>query len=213
MSKERKFMVASWVLLVVVCLLAILAWGIGYNWHIWPLNSYVIFPVLGLLAFSIMWTHYVIGTVRELIGVKEEVLKPYFRYTGYAVLILICLHPGLLIFQLFVDGAGLPPGSYKSYVAPGLGWITLLGTASLLVFLAFELHRFFSEKSWWRYVVDASDFAMLAIVYHGLRLGTNLNSEAWYRIIWWIYALTLIAILIRKYTLRFQGKTKANPAG
>lgn len=191
----------AWALCGLVSVLAVLAWGNDYDWHVWPLNAYVLFPVLGLLAFSLMWTHYVVGTVTDLAEVDEKNLKSYFRYTGWVVLFLICLHPGLLIYQLFIDGAGVPPLSYERYVAPGLGWITLLGTASLLVFLAFEAHRWFEKKPWWHYVVDASDFAMLAIVYHALKLGTDLN-QGWYLYVWWFYAITLAMVLIRKYYLR-----------
>ncbi len=210
--RDQKLLIGSWLLCALVCLLAILAWGMDYNWSVLPLNAYVLFPVLGLLAFSMMWTHYIIGTAREVAGIDESATKSYYHYTGWAVLILICLHPGLLIYQLFADGAGLPPLSYERYVGPGLGWITLLGSASLLVFLAFELHRYFDKKSWWHYVVDASDFAMLAIVYHGLRLGSSLQT-GWYRYIWWFYALTLSAVLVRKYSMRLKAKPKANPTG
>lgn len=211
-SRGQKLVIGSWALCALVCLLAITAWGGNYNWNIFPLNAYLAFPVLGLLAFSIMWTHYVIGTARDMLGINKEVTKSYYHYTGWAVLILICLHPGLLIFQLFIDGAGLPPLSYERYVGPGLGWVTLLGSASLLVFLAYELHRVFDKKPWWQYVVDASDFAMLAIVYHGLRLGSSLH-HGWYRYVWWFYAISLTAVLIRKYSLRIRPQTKTNPTG
>jgi hypothetical protein len=131
------------------------------------------------------------------------VLASYFRITGYIVLVLICLHPGLLIYQRFRDGFGLPPHSYESYVAPGLGWVTLLGTTSLLVFLAFELRRFYGKRPWWRFVADASDVAMLAILYHGLRLGSQLQ-HGWYRGVWLFYAVMLIAALVYKYATRYQ---------
>jgi hypothetical protein len=192
----------AWTLGTLVCALALIAWGRDYHWKFLPFDSFRTFPLLGLWAFSLMWTHYVIGALRDIYKIRAEQTREYFRYTGYAVLVLICLHPGLLIYQLFRDGAGLPPGSYEHYVAQGMGWITLLGTASLLVFLSFELHRFFGKKSWWHYVVDASDAAMLAIVYHSLRLGTDLHQK-WFRAIWWVYAVTLVAVLIRKYALRF----------
>src|SRR5262249_1332982 len=108
----------------------------------------------------------------------------------------------------FHDGFGLPPGSYEHYVAPGLGWITLLGTASLLVFLAFELHRWFSKKPWWHFIPEAGDFAMLAIFYHGLRLGSSLTHQGWFRMVWWFYGLTLVIILLRSYYQKLQPKIK-----
>lgn len=207
LNRDRGLPVFAWSLGALVCGLAIVAWGRDYHWTILPFDSYRTFPLLGLLAFSLMWTHYVLGTLRELFNAGPGITKSYFRYTGYAVLVLICLHPGLLIYQLFRDGAGLPPGSYEHYVARGMGWITLLGTASLLVFLAFEFRRVFGKYPWWKYVVDASDVAMLAIVYHALRLGTDLHQK-WFRYVWWFYAATLLIVIIRKYYRRLLAAKK-----
>ena len=201
--KDRLSLVAAWTLTAIVSLLAIIVWGNSYNWPIWPINTYLLFPVLGLLAFSIMWSHYMAVALRNYLKLDSTKLAGYFRLTGYAVLALICLHPGLLIYQRFRDGFGLPPHSYESYVAPGLGWVTVLGTASLLVFLAFEFHRVYGERSWWHYVADASDVAMLVILYHSLRLGTQLQS-GWFRGVWLFYAVSLVAALVYKYIRRYK---------
>jgi hypothetical protein len=211
-NKDFKVQLAAWSLALMVTLISIYAWGVYREWNITPYSSYTLFPLLGLLAFGLMWTHYIMGTIRDLLKVNEKVLKPFYAWTGYAVLLLICLHPGILIIQRFLDGAGLPPGSYKTYVAPSLAWVTLLGSACLLIFLAFELHRFFEKKTWWHWVVDASDFAMLAIAYHGLVLGRTLSQE-WFKVIWFIYASTLLIVIIRKYYLRITTKNKTSPAG
>lgn len=196
--------VAAWSLSLVVSAVAIFVWGHDNGWQLLPFNPYQLFPVLGLLAWSLMWTHYVMGAIREMLGLERKVLARYFRWTGYVVLVAICLHPGLLIYQRFRDGFGLPPSSYESYVAHGLGWVTLVGTASLFVFLAFEFHRVFGQRLWWHYVVDASDLAMIGIFYHSLRLGTQLMTNAWFRDLWWFYGLSLAVVLIRKYLLRYQ---------
>jgi predicted ferric reductase len=207
----RNMQVIAWGLAVVACGLSFVAWGNGAAWNFSHISTYQLFPLLGLLAFSLMWTHYILGTFKEVATASPNSLKDYYKWTGYVVLVLICLHPGLLIYQLFHDGQGLPPGSYEKYVAPGLGWVTLLGTASLLVFLAFEFHRVFSHKKWWHYIVDLSDLAMLAIVYHGLRLGSQLQT-GWFRYVWWFFAVTLVAVLARKYYFKLGfGSQKARP--
>ncbi len=203
LNTDRSSQVIAWSLSIIVSIIAIVSWASYYQWKLWPTTPYQIFPVLGLLAFSILWSHYMIITLREVRSVKKQVLVNYFRWTGYVVLVLICLHPSLLIYQRYKDGYGFPPHSYESYVAPGLGWVTLLGTASLLVFLAFELRRFFDKYAWWKYVVDLSDIAMLAIAYHGLRLGTQLQ-QGWFRIVWLFYFVTLIAALVYKYMNRLK---------
>jgi hypothetical protein len=200
-NKTLAFQTGAWSLSAIVTILAIVVWGQDFGWHL-SADAYLLFPVLGLTAYSIMWSHYIAGTARELLGLGKDVLKEYYRWTGFIVLALICLHPGLLILQRFVDGHGLPPGSYETYVAPGLGWITLLGTASLLVFLAYELYRVYGGRGWWHYVTEAGDLAMLAIFYHGLRLGLQLQ-HGWYRYVWWFYGVTLVAVLIRSYSLKY----------
>ena len=115
-------------------MVSLVVWGQNRDWQFGDLTVYGFFPLLGLLAFSLMWAHYIAGAIREMAGVEPGALSRYFTWTSYAVLICLFLHPGLLIYQLFKDGAGLPPGSYKEYVGPGLAWVAMLGTVCLLVF-------------------------------------------------------------------------------
>ncbi len=201
MDKARALDIGAWSLSTLTVILAVVAWGDTFAWHL-SLDAYLLFPVLGLSAYGIMWSHYVIGAARDLLKLGKGSLHRFYQWTGYAVLVLICLHPGLLIYQRFRDGFGLPPHSYETYVAPGLGWITLLGTVSLLGFLAFEFHRLYGKRPWWHYVTEAGDLAMIAIFYHGLRLGTQLQ-HGWFRYVWWFYGITLIAVLIRSYRQKY----------
>ncbi|MDL2363014.1 MAG: hypothetical protein QFB86_01370 [Patescibacteria group bacterium] len=208
-SKSRNFLVAAWLLSATTVAISIAAWTKNYGGHFFPIMNYQLFPLLGLMAFGLMWAHYMVGTFSNIFEVPGRTFKRYFQYTGYAVLALICLHPGLLIFQRFRDGYGLPPQSYESYVAPGLGWVTLLGTVSFLIFIAYEFRRVFSQKSWWYLIPAAGDFAMLAILYHGLRLGGELRMEGWFRVVWLFYAASLVAVLARSYLLKYQKRQLA----
>lgn len=201
-NNARLCQVFAWSISLLTCLVAFIVWGHDYSWQLLPLNNYVIFPLLGLLAFSLMWGHYMSSAIRQAFGLDRQVLKRYFEATSLVVLVLLCLHPSLLIYQRFRDGFGLPPGSYMSYVAPGMGWITLLGTVSLVIFLAFEFRRRYGDKSWWHFVAEAGDFAMLAIIYHAIQLGSQLQT-GWYRYIWWFYAVSLVAVLLPKYYQRY----------
>lgn len=210
-SKETNIQIIAWLLVTIVSVLAISAWGSYFQWHIFPISTLQLFPVLGLLAFSIMWTHYIIVFLKSRWSIDKSITAKYFQWTGYAVLALICLHPGLLIYQRMKDGYGLPPHSYETYVAPGLGWVTLIGTTSLLIFLAFELHRFLGKKTWWHYVADASDLAMLGIAYHSLRLGTTLQ-QGWFRYVWYFYVVTLSIVLFNKYLQRYLNRSSTAKA-
>lgn len=188
----RHLQATSWVLAGITTAISLIIWGQYLDWDLSGLSNYDIFPVLGLIAFGLMWGHYIVAALRKLSGHESSVTRQYFESTSVLVLALIFLHPGLLIAQLWKDGFGLPPDSYlDNYVAPGLAWAALLGTLSLVVFLLFELRHWFAGKSWWRFVGYASDVAMIAIIVHGFRLGTHLQ-DSWFQAVWLLYAFTLL---------------------
>ncbi len=178
---------------------ALIGCGQGVNWHFGNLSTYQIFPLLGLLAFSLMWSHYIASVVRQVLGVDKSVLHEYFEITSVVVLVAILLHPGLLGWQLWRDGLNLPPGSYWHYAAPAMKGTILLGETSLLLFLVYELRRKFSKVAWWKYVGYTTDLAMILIVIHSLRLGSQLQ-HGWLRNVWYFYGITLIGSLIYIHT-------------
>ncbi len=186
-----------WIVTSAVSLLAVYVWGASFSWQPSAINAYGLFPVLGLLGFSIMWSHYMVGEMDRAFHRSVD-RTSYFRITGYIVLAVILLHPGILTYQRLRDGYGLPPASYESYVAPGMAWLTILGSIALLAFLTFELHRFYKSRPWWKYVTAASDAAMLAIFLHGLGLGSLLQA-GWYRTVWLFYGATLLIVIGHKY--------------
>jgi hypothetical protein len=210
--KPAIFQALPWLIAATVSTLAILAWGGGFDWRWRALNPYTFFPVLGLLGFSLMWTQYATAFLyeRERVARYKVSLETYFRVTGYTILLVIVLHPGILVYQLMRDGLGLPPGSYERYLGP-LAWLAMLGTVCLLIFLAYELRRWFGRRRWWKYVANLSDLAMLGIFYHALRLGDQLQG-GWFRWIWWVYGLSLVVILADKYASPFIARARRTAA-
>jgi len=190
---------AAWLLSAAVIGVAVVAWGQTWRWHLAGLTTYQIFPVIGLVAFSTMWAQYAVAELGKYLAMSGDRLAGYFRATGFIVLAAIALHPGLLIWQLWRDGFGLPPGSYLDhFVAPGLRWVALIGTVCFFIFLAYELRYKFGRRPWWRYMDYLIDAAMLAIFYHGLRLGTQ-TSGGWFHAVWIFYGVTLLSLLAHKY--------------
>lgn len=195
MTSARKLQLITWILGVTVIAVAIIAWAqvrlTGRS-----LTSYDIFPVLGLSAFGLMWTHYIGGALKRFLKAPDDSLKLYSKVTQWIVLALIVLHPGIFITSLWVDGFGLPPVSYLSVYTDTFARIALLaGSTSLLIFLAFELHRWFRQASWWKYVEYFNIAAMFAILYHGLTLGSELGL-GWFKIVWLVYTLTLATAIV-----------------
>jgi hypothetical protein len=196
MDRQQKLLYVSAIsLTTLVTTLAFVAWGQLSGWQFRELSVYRIFPLFGLLAFSWLWAQYLMLAVLYKTTAPKDSLRQYFRYSEYGVLVMLLLHPSLLIGQLWHDGFGLPPGSYKHFVMPELQWVVALGALSLLLFLAYEFHRWFGERSWWRYIFYLSDVAMLAILYHGLRLGDELQ-HGWYHKVWLAYGVIFIAALV-----------------
>lgn len=178
-----------------VVTLAFIAWGQTSAWHFQHLSLYRLFPIFGLWAFSLLLVQYVMLALIYKCQVQADKLRPYFRWSGYSVLVCILVHPSLLIGQLWHDGFGLPPASYKHFVAAGSEWIVTLGMLSLFIFLAYELHRWFNDRPWWKYVFYASDLAMLLIFFHGLQLGDELMN-GWYHWLWLGYGAVLVTALV-----------------
>ena len=197
--------IAAWLLVALVLVLAFTSWAQSLDWHIFGVSTYQLFPIFGLIAYSTMWTHYVISALRRGLGVRREALTNYYRVTSYVVLVSIVLHPGLLVWQLSRDGFGLPPASYLRYVGPSLHVAVLIGSASFIIFLAYEFRRIFRRRSWWRYLEWATDIAMVGIFYHGLVLGTQTHG-GWFNVVWYFYGFTLFDILLYKHLVPIQEK-------
>jgi hypothetical protein len=139
---------------------------------------------------------YVVGAAQKYLGTDGKLLSGYFRTTSYLVLLAILLHPGLLVFQLWRDGFGLPPFSYLNhYVAPGLEWAALIGTTAFLIFIAYEFRRWVKNKRFRKWLLYASDIAILGILIHSLALGGELQA-GWFKYLWWFYGLVLLACLV-----------------
>lgn len=206
--KDKQLQAVAWGLSVGAVVLAVLAWGEGNSWQLSGMSVYQLFPLFGLLAFGLMWAHYVMAALRVSYNIDKSALKSYFEITSLAVLVGILLHPSLLAWQLWKDGLGLPPGSTQAYVGDSMKASVLIGVIALVVFLAYELRRQFDKKSWWKYVQYASDTAILLIVIHSLQLGSQLQT-GWYLTVWYFYVFTLIASILYIYYQKYHQSKQA----
>lgn len=197
----------AWTIAIITTLIAVTSWGQNHNWKIIGLGSYEIFPLFGLLAFTLMWGHYIVGGIKSALNIEDaKIHKSYFKITSWIVLASLLLHPSLLIWQLYADGLGLPPKSYvENYIAPGLAWAVYLGSISWLIFMAFELRRFYSKKKWWKYVLYANDAAIIAVFIHSYKLGADV-SDGWLHNVWIFYGFTLVIALGAKYYRKWFAK-------
>lgn len=187
----------EWGLGVLVTIIAVVAWGLNRHPLNGQLDSYGIFPLFGLIAFSIMWTHYIMWALRRIVGVEASKDRLYGRVSSNLVLALIIGHPLVLILALWRDGFGLPPMSYLT-AYPGYDLAFICAILGLSLFLAYEFHRWFDNRSWWHWVLNLQLVAMIAIFYHSLTLGQEF-AQPWFQTIWWFYGVTLLAAAVYNY--------------
>lgn len=207
--KPKQFQTLAWAISTTLCLIVIVVFAQGLKWEFNRLDAYRLFPLFGLLAFSLFLSHYIVAALRQLLDIDKNVIKRYFLLTSLAALGFVLLHPSLLVAQLFVDGFGLPPGSYlENYVAPGLKWAATLGPISLALFLAYELTRLNSFKRWVPWLQGLTDIAMILILIHGFQLGSHLQS-GWFRPVWLAYAGVLLVCLGYTYFLKVRGRVSS----
>lgn len=200
-ARVKLLQVSAWSLGGLVMLIAFLGWWQDLSGSV---TIYELFPLFGLVAFSLMWSMYIVIALRMLLGVSGKAVAAYFTTAGWLILAAILLHPGLLEWQLWRDGFGFPPESVlNNYVAPSLAGAAIVGMICFVIFLAFEARRIFQKYRWWRFMQYLADFAVVAILYHSLSLGSNLQN-GWLRSVWYFYGITLVIALCFMYIRRFK---------
>lgn len=171
------------------------------------LTIYDIFPLFGLMAFGLMWTHFVMGALRRY-GNVPAVKDSIYKTASFGIVLgLLILHPGLLWLGLYLDGLGPPPFSYINAYSTQLLAVGL-GSIGLTIFLAFELHRWFKNRTWWKYVEWAQIVGMAAIFYHAIELGGELQMD-WFMAVWWFYGITLALSILYSYLI-YRKKEESN---
>lgn len=196
MSDERlnsTYRIITWILLGVVLIIPFVAWAESMSWRFTHLSAIILFPLLGLWAWSIMWTHYALGSIR-LVESRVKEVKVYSLLTRVLVLLLIVLHPGLLIWTQWEALGTWPPGSVYSYVGSSMKIYATLGAIALMFFVSFEfLERLRNHPTLrrnWFWVSVSQMLAMTLILIHSFALGGTISG--WFAFYWF----TLGALLI-----------------
>jgi hypothetical protein len=205
---QKNYTILVWTMLVVTVSIGLIAWGQTVDWQLSSLTPYQWFPLFGILAWLIMWTHYGSGYFRIK---NHELKKPkyYAGLTGWIVLACLFLHPGILAFQQYRNNQGIPPESFVNYVGESMQIAVMAGSIALIIFLSFEVYDRMKNNKWvQKYSIALSvlqSLAMTLIFVHGLRLGTSLG-DGWFRVVWIVYGLLLIPIFYTIHKSELEAK-------
>lgn len=190
---QHQFTILTWKLLIISVLLPAIAWGSSVQWQLGSLSPYQWFPLFGLLAWMIMWTHYSTGAIRIVTGFKKP--RYYGGLTAWIVLGSLLLHPGILAFAQWQNSAGFPPVSFFDYVSQNLVLAVIFGSIALTIFLSFEIFDRIKDKpkikKYWWIVSLSQSLAMILIFIHALQLGTRIQT-GWFLWVWLLYGFLLV---------------------
>jgi len=184
--------VFPWILGIVVIAVGFYAWIERVSNYSILTNPLVLFPVLGIWAWSVMWTHFVIDEIRRL---KPELPKniPYKKVSFSFVLFCILLHPSIILYAEYKAGLGLSLLN---------AWTVQIAVIAFFIFLSFE---FFDRtrknpkvaKKWWLVNISQST-AMMLIFIHSINLGSHLQ-QGWFRTYWMILGAILTVCIIHMH--------------
>lgn len=173
-----------WGMFIVIVAVPTIAWLENNNFSITNPRTQLI-GLLGILGYSIMWTHYSLGALRITYGRSKDQL--YSRISHMLVFLIILLHPILIYWQAFDVLGELPPFSVYGLVASSMKIFVFMGTVALALFLSFDVLERFKKNSFvarnWKWVSLSQVFAMTLIFFHGLALGGTLDI-AWFEFYW-----------------------------
>lgn len=176
----------SWILFAVIFLPFIFTY---YSTSLsTPGSLYNVFPVFGLLAWSLLCAQYISGTIRSIIRSSIKNSSIFARVSGAIIFISLIMHPLILFIQRYIDTQTLPPASLVSYVGDARMYLIWMAVVALTFFLLFDIlrpyYKFLHKLEVWRYISLVQILAMLLIFVHGLLLG-SLFADGWIRV-WWV---------------------------
>ncbi len=189
-------------LLIPVVVLPLLVWANQLNLARYSLTSAELFPVFGMVAFSIMWWHFLLGFVSNI--------RPSFKKTNLVyktsvvlVLMLIILHPLVLGS---INGLSSLRTAGFDWVVSGNELFVYYGIFALFIFLLYDVARLIRKRSfvkkYWQVIDAVDDVAFVAIFVHSTALG-RIVTVGWFRYVWIFYGVSALIFIGYKHYRRF----------
>ncbi len=160
-----------------------------------------IFPIFGLVAFLLLWTHAVSGFVETPIRRwSNRLFDEYVYWSALVILVCIILHPLLLLIATHFNFTAIF-GFGEPYVWLGIsGWVLLI---SYDITKPWRSHRNFAQH--WRKVLILSNIGFVLIFFHSLNLGDDFHSGPLHWL-WIFFGVSAIAGIL--YTYGFKRSLK-----
>lgn len=187
----KKHTLVSLVLNIGTVGLGLIAWIMTVGESI---SSLEVASLLGVVAFSLMWVHYVADAITPR-SEGEQSKDLQYIVSRYAVLFAILSHPFLINYYLVTNNFGFPPDGYQALLGE-LAAVVLLGWIALAAFLLFELRA--KLRRFDRYIFHLNIIAMFLVLVHGFLIGMVI-METWFVWLWWMMLAVYTAVIVRRY--------------
>lgn len=158
-----------------------------------------IFPIFGLLAFTLLWLHSISGVFEEWLREKFD-FDAFVHWSAWVILVSIILHPLLLL--ILVDFQFL--AIFEGHVLE-IG----LGLAGLILLLTYDVgkslkkYEFFSRN--WTKILVVSNLGFILTFFHSLMIGSDLQT-GFMRYLWIFYGVTAMASIVYTYGFKLRSK-------
>lgn len=201
--KARRTTLFLELLIIPIVALPIYVWLDGVDNG--TLSALTVFPLLGLVAFSIMWWHFLLGFIKD-VNPHFTKIQALHKISSIFVFLLILLHPALLASYSISNNLGRPPDAYYNYVSAESSIFVTYGLIALIIFLLYDLARWLRMRPWmeknWLIVDSIDDVAFIAVFVHSIMLGQHLQS-GWFRYVWLFYGVSALIFIGYKHYRRF----------
>jgi hypothetical protein len=163
-------------------------------------SSTLLFPLVGLYAFTFVWSQLMIGANLWFLRRLIPSLTHFHRSQGIAVLFFALLHPLLLLV-----GVGFNDYLKMEFVDPTLKLFVWLGEIQLLLILitvcSALLRRRTWMRRWWRRIHLANYMVFFSAWLHSWYLGSDIQSTD-LRWLWIFFGSTATLSILVKLWMR-----------
>lgn len=154
----------------------------------------MLFPLFGIIAFTVMWLHVVGSALEQWIGHYVHFEK-FVHLTSYLVLVSIMLHPLLLLIGFGFEN--LPMMLTSIYIQ--------LAVAGFLLLITYDLGKIFKTRRFfirhWGKIKLISTIGFFLIFFHSLGLGSNLQG-GFLRTLWIFYGASAGVAAVYTYVIK-----------
>lgn len=192
--KQKKYISISLMWLAVLYPLATVI--SARKWALDDTLVYNLFPIFGVLSFTILWLHVISGVFEE--GLRKLInFDLYVRRTAWIIFASIIMHPLLALFTFDF--------SLWNIIDVYGRWPIVLAVTAWLLLITYDIGRLLHEKDFfarhWRKVLFISTVGIIFSFFHSIWIGGDLQ-EGPLRILWIFYGVTAILATIYNFGIK-----------